>query len=389
MKPHHLALAVALAGGLTCSHSLLANEWNTLIEEGKFFGDFRLRYEQNDVDNASKTADALTLRSRIGIETGQLYGFSALLEGVNTSALIDDYAPESQGYNTVGDPASSAFNRVQLNYQHQRGYSAVLGRQRIILNNARMVGNVGWRQHEQTYDAARLGYKKEQYQVDYAYINQVNTPAYTSYDAKHHLLNLSYSGLPVGTLTGYAILFNDEDARLEHDTYGVRLTGQQELDSLTVLYGAEYAQQKKDNFDAAYIWLEGGVQVAGITASLGLEQLGSDNKGYAFQTPLATKHAFNGWADIFAGATPTPNDGLDDRYVKLGTQLAGVNLLAFYHDYRAAKGGNDYGSEVNLQANKAFNEHWSAGVKYARYSQGDEGVAQDTNKAWAWLEARF
>ena len=156
------------------------------------------------------------------------------------------------------------------------------------------------------------------------------------------------------------------------------------VNDLSVLYSAEYALQKTDKFDASYLALEGGVLVQGVTLALGYESLGSDDGAYGFQTPLATKHAFNGWADKFLN---TPNDGLTDTYVKVATAVAGVNLLAFYHDYSAGQGSDDKGSEVNIQAGKNFGKYYSAGVKYAAYRKGDNGT--DTDKAWLWLEAKF
>src|SRR5690606_12592617 len=106
-----------------------------------------------------------------------------------------------------------------------------------------------------------------------------------------------------------------------------RFSGKQAVNDLSVLYSAEYALQKADNFDASYLALEGGVLVQGVTLALGYESLGSDDGAYGFQTPLATKHAFNGWADKFLISTPV--DGLTDTYVKVATAVAGVNLLAF------------------------------------------------------------
>src|SRR5690554_8191928 len=78
------------------------------------------------------------------------------------------------------------------------------------------------------------------------------------------------------------------------------------------------------------MFAEAGVLVSGMTAAVGFESLGSDSGNYGFQTPLATKHAFNGWADKFGA---TPNDGLNDTYIKLATKVADVKLLAVYHDY--------------------------------------------------------
>lgn len=384
MKKNRLATAIALSAGLMMAQGAVAENIKNLVDDGKVLGDFRLRYEMHDVDNSvDKTANALTLRSRMGIQTGKFYGFSLLAEGVNTAALVDHYTPESEGYNTVLDPTDTAVNRLHINYEKD-GVSAVLGRQRIVFDNARHVGNVGWRQNEQTYDAVKLGYKTGDLNVQYAYIDQVNLVTFKNTDAAHHLLNANYSGLDIGAVTGYAYLLDNKDSKTKTDTYGARLVGKQALNDLDVIYSAEAAWQKSEGNKALYLAAEGGVVVSGITAALGFESLGSDDKKYGFQTPLATKHAFNGWADQFG---VTEDDGLNDYYFKVGAKVADIDLLAVYHNYEAAKGSTDYGDELNLQAGMKINKYLNVGVKYAMYKQGDAGA--DNDKAWAWLEAKF
>src|SRR5690606_11061149 len=83
---------------------------------GNFPADFRLRYQTNDTDNLTKSATALTLRSRIGYETDNYSGLKALAEIEDVRSIIDDYAPESSGYDPVADPVNTEINRAQLSY---------------------------------------------------------------------------------------------------------------------------------------------------------------------------------------------------------------------------------------------------------------------------------
>lgn len=388
MSKKSLSVAILMASGVLSSAFVQAEDIRTAITDGKVLGDFQLRYEANDTDDgATKAADALTLRSRVGFETAPVHGLSALVEGSNTTAIVDDYSPENNAYDKVLDPAKTILNRAQLAYERDQ-YSAVVGRQRIILDNARFVGNVGWRQQEQVYDALRLGYKIEDINVQYAFINKVHTPTFAHNEAAHHLINVSFDGLDFATITGYGYLLKDKEAASDaqkNNTFGARLKGKQDVDSLSLLYAAEFAAQKTDDNSSNYMFAEAGVLVSGVTAAVGFESLGSDDGQYGFQTPLATKHAFNGWADKFAGGTP--DDGLNDTYVKLATQVADVKLLAVYHDYSADEGSDDFGSEIDLQASMSFADYYSAGVKYATYSKGD--TKPDTDKAWLWLSAKF
>jgi hypothetical protein len=378
MKAQKTLLAIAL--GLAASQTFA-----DAISDGKFYADVTARFESADQDNgASKTANALIADTAFGYESKDFSGFKFLAEYEVVNAMIDNYAPETAGFDTVADPEVREWNRAQISYAND-GYSAVLGRQRIILDNARFVGNVGWRANEQTFDAATVGYTIGDVAVKYSYIDQVNSilPKFDA-DVTDHLLNISYSGIKAGKLTAYAYLLKDDDTDAKNDTFGASFGGKTAVNDLSVIYSAEVATQSTDDFDALYYALEGGVVVDGITIALGNETLGSDSGDYGFQTPLATKHAFNGWADMFLA---TPKDGLSDTYLKVAGMAAGVKLVGIYHDFKADEGSNDYGSEIDLLAVKKLNDKFTVGAKYATYSAEDTYV--DTDKFWLWAQAKF
>ena len=94
------------------------------------------------------------------------------------------------------------------------------------------------------------------------------------------------------------------------------------------------------------------------TGTLVYELLGSDNGVAAFQTPLATGHIFNGFADVFLVIPPT---GLQDFYGELKYKVpanaggpfstfGGLLLIAQYHEFRSAVQDLDYGSEFDFYA---------------------------------------
>jgi hypothetical protein len=118
---------------------------------------------------------------------------------------------------------------------------------------------------------------------------------------------------------------------------------------------------------------------------VGYEVLGSDD-GVSFQTPLATLHKFQGFADKFL---VTPPDGIRDGYLKAGITLYGVAVTAFYHDFESDRGSDDYGDEIDLVANYPINANFSAMLKYASYQEGDLASARDTDKLWLMLTATF
>ncbi|MFL0807124.1 MAG: alginate export family protein [Oceanobacter sp.] len=387
------AITLASTQGLLYTSSAQADSPMVLLDQAKPIANLNLRYESNDTDDATgnSPAKAITLRSRLGVQFGDYQGLTGLFEIEDVQAFRDAYAPESKGFDVVADPENTEFNRAQLQYSRD-GFSAIVGRQRIILDNARFVGNVGWRQNEQTFDAVKLGYKTDTLNIQYAYVDQVNGILRTfDADTSHHLTNIAYTGLPVGTITAYSYLLEDDDdsghAVKNADTRGISLKGKQKLNDLTLHYKAEYAAQSAKKFDASYTHLELGLTLSGVSLFVGNETLGSDDGNYGFQTPLATKHAFNGWADQFLA---TPTVGLSDTYLKAVTKVEGIKLLAMYHTYKADEGSTDYGDEMNFLAAKKLNKHLSTGIKVARYTQGDaDSKKVDTNKMWLWLSAKL
>ena len=170
----------------------------------------------------------------------------------------------------------------------------------------------------------------------------------------------------------------------DNDTFGLRYAGAFDLDSLKLLLTLEGAQQEVDAGDTEYYFAELGAQIAGVTVKVAQEVLGSDDGTVAFQTPLATKHAFNGWSDQFLA---TPDDGLEDTFVSVGGKLAGFKLLAVFHDFKSNEGSTDYGTETNVLVARPIGKNYVVGLKYADYSADD--FKSDTRKYWAWAELKF
>jgi hypothetical protein len=375
-----------------------AQSFIEFVKEGDVIAELRIRTETVQQDNAKDDAIAMTARTRLGYETASTAGFKVLAEYDHVTALQNEYnsktdfGSDDKTKSVVADPATGDVNRAQISYTSAE-FGATVGRQRIILDNARFVGNVGWRQNEQTYDAARIDVTAvENLTATYAYISQVNDIFFNDVEVENHLLNVGYK-TPIGKVTGYSYLLKDSDSEGTIDTFGLRFKGQTALAALDVLYTAEYATQTqnsgadgaKDN-DAAYSLIEAGINVSGITLAAGMEILAGDSTA-SFSTPLATKHAYNGWSDTFLG---TPINGLSDTYAKAMTKVAGVKILAVYHDFSSDKESDDLGSEINLLAAKKFDKNFSAGIKYAQYIAGDDSYAYvDTDKLWVWAEAKF
>lgn len=376
------------------------------LRSGQAGLDFRARYEGVDQDGLPEDADAFTLRSRLNYQTGTLSGFSAFVEFDDVTALgEDDYNDTRNGHTSfpiVADPEGTEVNQAYIQYSGFSDTQLRYGRQRIKLDNERYIGSVAWRQNEQTFDSFSIENKSlKDTTISYAYIDKVQrvfgpdsgTPP-EEFEGGSQLFNLKYEGFAIGALTAYDYRLDfDNAAASSSNTYGLRFDGKTGIaQGLNLIYAIELASQSDagDNpvdYKADYRLLELGLKSSeGYSATLGQEVLGSDGgkAGGAFQTPLATGHKFQGWADKFLN---TPNTGIDDRYLSLGAALFGVNALASYHDYQADEGSLDYGTEWNASLVKKFGKTYELMLKYADYQADD--FQTDTSKLWLQASAVF
>jgi hypothetical protein len=367
--------------------------------------DARLRYE--NVDQPALDADALTFRLRAGAEAS--YGhFSLLAEAEGTAALIDDYNAfpfalpgEEQwrpDHSVIADPMSIELNRLQLQYKADKT-AVTFGRQRINLDDQRWVGSVGWRQNEQTFDAMRGEASIGPVSADVTYAIKQRTifgsdaGPRTALDGLFIFAGLSSKVGPVqGKLFAY-LLDYDEDFFLANSsqTYGLIVSTVVPVGAKTKLsLRASYARQSdyaENPFDyAADYWsLDAGTTLAGFGLSGGWEKLGSDN-GRGLQTPMATLHKFNGWADLFL---TTPANGLEDGYVSLSRklekvkELPGLNATVAFHQFDSDVGNIEYGTEWDASLGFKLGRV-ALLAKFADYDAKEFGV--DTCKFWLQAE---
>lgn len=402
---HPVAAVIASALATT---PLQAAENHTLAQAlagGKTTLNFRLRSEQVDDELFNRTARAGTLRSRLTYASAMWQGWDLNLEVDHVLYVTNDNFNSTRNFNVnrpqIADPDGADLNQANLRYR-QGAATVTLGRQRLQRDNQRFVGGVGWRQNEQTFDAANIAYKvHDNVQIDYAWILDThrifgpdagNPPP--ALDSNHHLTNVGWQINP--TLRAgayfYALEFDDADL-LSSTTAGAFLQGTFTPGSeggVLLDYRLEAARQQDHqnnprNFDVDYLHGIAGASLGATRIATGYEQLGSDaTANVAMQTPLATLHAFQGWADRFL---TTPATGLTDLYISAQHKVGQFDLMAVWHDYDADRGGLSYGREWNLQATTAVNPNLTLTLKYADYQADNFSV--DTQKLWLMAEARF
>lgn len=365
---------------------------------------FRYRFEAVDDDAFSEDAWASTLRSRLTVAPRPINGFEVLLEVDDVRHVgADQFNDSRNGVTnrpTVIDPEGTDLNQALVRYTGFAGTELAIGRQRIERANQRFVGGVGWRQNEQTFDAASISHKfGKQLTTSYAYVSRVNringpdsgTPP-ADLDSQSHLLDASYAFGPALTLSAYGYLMDFDNApALSNRTFGARATGGVPIAAdFRLVYAAEFARQAdyRDNpvdYSAGYHLVEAGIAAPKFGLKLGYEVLGGDaSPGRAFRTPLATLHAFQGWADKFL---TTPDRGIADLYATVTGKALGADLTLTFHDFDAESGHGSWGTEWDASANWPIGPRYAVLLKAASYDADD--FARDTGKYWLMLTASF
>lgn len=392
--------------------------------------DARLRYEHVKLGDplpagtTEDTADATTLRVRLGYTTAKWNELVAQVEYEGLSVIgnqdFNSFANGETTYPVVADAKVNELNQAWVRWSGLPKTDLKYGRQRILLDNQRFVGNVGWRQTEMTYDAALLSTAFiPKTKFTYAFLNNVNSFRFFDYDPtaavslsnnvdiEGHLFNASITAIRDKlVITPYAYLLDFDDipagapaGRLFQDTatYGARVSGALPFKTdYTFSYALEYAEQKDyqdapKSIDFNYLLVEPAVAYKKLVkGTLGYEKLEGDGVN-SLQTPLATAHAFVGWADLFL---ITPQVGLERSYVSMSTTIDRFGATAVFHKFESDKGGVKMGDEIDLLASFAVIPNFVLYAKYAAYSADGGAPAAgkpvaDVDKTWVYAEYKF
>ncbi len=395
---------------------------------GKAHVHLRYRYEFVDDDLApADNANASTLRAALGWETGKWNGLSLYGELEHVAHVFsDDFKegpgpidPTHVGTPVVSDPAGTELNQAYARFDGIEWAELKIGRQAQTYRKApfhRFIGTVLWRQNWQTMDAVNLTIKPDdRIKLNYTYVNQVNRifgddapGAFDRFNCDCHMVNAQAVAFPWLNVEVYGYLLDIKNAAVNStDTIGIRASGSYPLnDKWKFIYAGEYANQDDSNgnprdIDAAYYLGEAGFNikldsslVKTITAKFDYELLEGDGSG-AFITPLATGHAFQGWADRFL---TTPHDGIEDMYFTVvAGGVFGGKLIFSYHMLESDNLSYDYGNEADILYTRKVKKYFTFGVKAALYdadgnattlARSGAGAAQnnDVTKVWAWLQ---
>ena len=279
----------------------------------------------------------------------------------------------------------------------------------IVIDDQRFVGNIGWCQDEQTFDAARADLKLGKATLVYAYVDRVNRVLgqKKDWDTQAHLLNGRYDVSKTYAVEGFAYLIDAQNAPANSSrTVGLRGTGRSKLGPVALAYEASYARQSNyrdqparfdlDFYDAAVAATRGLA-----TLRLDYQELDGDGRR-GFTTPLATAHAFNGWSDAFA--TPDGNkgfvDGLGDYNAALSLKpkwkagrLARPEFILAWHGFQDRRFGSDLGHEWDMSATANLTDRVFLLLKYADFKASAAAptgaAAPPASRTKLWLSVEF
>ncbi len=225
-----------------------AEDFIRALQSGQVSGDIRYRLEKAG-QQEKRDATASTVRTRLSYGSASyrdLYvaiefeGVFSVFKKEYNSGLNDNLE-----YATILDPTVIDANQRYIAYQGIPKTSIFYGRQRIVFNNGRFVGDDGWRQNEQSFDSLTINSTLIPFvELTYAHIYQRVGVLSRVEQMKTNLLDISYHGFKNHVITAYGYFFNLTQRPLDsQQTFGSRMTGEYDLQRGSFLvYAIEYAR---------------------------------------------------------------------------------------------------------------------------------------------------
>ncbi len=422
-------LSTLLLGTSVASRAETNDELWQALTGGKIDFSLRYRYEHVDDDLRPDEGKASTVRTTLGYKTGDFFDLiHAYIQFEDVTSIFEDDYDDGTTRNTktnfavIPDPTGTEVNQAFFGVKAPASTLIKTGRQIITPRAApfhRFLGTVLWRQNWQTHDA--ITFTNTHFKdttLLYGYLWNTNRifgddapDPRGNFDQDSHIFNIQNTTFKYANLEGYYYnLEMDNSALNSSETFGGRINGAipfPSMETVKIVYAGEYATQSDTgenpvSYDADYYLAEGGLKfsfdgpINSVLLKASYEVLESDNGTFAFRTPLATGHAYQGWADRFL---TTPADGIEDTYFTMvATGFNGTKLIVSYHDIDSDNLDYEYGDEIDVWLTKTFMKHYTVGLKYSDYSADDNttlttrnvgGVTADVSKFWGYFVVKF
>jgi hypothetical protein len=385
--------------------------------------ELRPRIEVTDPDNSKANGFGFTARAVAGYTTAPLDGFSAHAEVLAVIPLITSYNSQTNGktgFATESDPSGINLGQGFLRYQNSLGIDVTAGRQIIALDDQRFFGKSDFRQNYQSIDSvlATLGP-----------VEDVKITGGWGWAVKDSLNNIvpvrivigqgNFAPSPAFIVDAFSYFYANQSEILytnptdldslgvpscglkapkkgamegcNNDITGGRVHGRIALGrDWAVTYKAAYAHQSPYDagshlVDADMEQTNADVIYRGIDLGAEYLRMGSNSNGtYGFQTPLSTRHLFNGWAEIFS---TTPNNGLKTLAASLSVPVDKFTFYTKYFNFHSDYQDIHDGDEVDISVAYKFTRRLTGAIEYADYMAAHYSV--HTNLAYAYLSYKY
>ena len=366
--------------------------------------ELRLGFEYSSTDDSSSPAKGLSLRSRFGYRTADYIDTNVFVQFHSLINLVEEFSfPGGEGgdrnRDVIADPNGERVHQAYIENQSLPGLRLRLGRQEILLDDQRFIGNVDWRQNGQSFDAITLTYQPISELTLYgSVINQVNTINLDHVDLEHFILvNVRYTLEETHNFAIYTYLLDDEDNENDSFTFGLRTNG---LCGDFLIYDLGYARQEdyqgSDVRNADMISTFIGLEFDLLDFGVGYSRIsGMDGNDKPFDTLFGTAHKFNGWADQFISTNGgNLRGGLQDVYFQVGTEIMYTRFFLRFHFFDTTEdeeGIHDesYGNEIDFDISRELTDNLTAQIRAAFYNKketdGNLNPTTDEEVFWARL----
>ncbi|PWJ43055.1 alginate export family protein [Sediminitomix flava] len=390
----------------------------TFAQEFKLSGDFRARYEYRDGFKAPVSSDHvpasfISQRARINMnylnkEQNLRFGFS--MQDVRTwgdeSQLVDD--------NQLG--VHEAWGEILFTDK----FSLKIGRQELVYDDSRILGNVDWAMQGRSHDLALFKYEGDfKFHAGAAYNADGETLGREIYNTNYKAMQFAWFNKSFSDLNVSVLFLNNgiEYSEVEVDptaadlgiaysqTIGTRLTYSKDGFAANAAY---YYQGGKDGanneLNAYYVAGEASYKVgkfkvlAGTEVMSGTDQDATDGVNRSFNPFYGTNHKFNGLMDYFYVGNHANNVGLGDYYVgtayNSGAFTTGVRAHFFSAMANLVQEGevldSNLGTELDFTASYKFSDAITFQAGYSVMNASDEMLAlkatpeASSTNHWGW-----
>ncbi|MFQ6677112.1 MAG: alginate export family protein [Fidelibacterota bacterium] len=352
----------------------------------KFSGQIRQRYEMVDKDFSDTTGfnnqNYLRTRFAVSYKSEDVLTFVQLQDsrvfGTETSTLTDgtaDMLDVHQAY-------------FKLNNLFGLGLSAKVGRFEAVYGPQRLIGAVGWHNVGRSFDGVVFNYTNGFANVDVFNYKQVEAGMVD--DEDDYNVRGAYTNLKLMDGHTTQVFAIQDNERMTLGTY-------EKGTIASVNYEAEFATQsgaKSDDVDFGGMMyaINGGLKIAGMTVSAGLDFVSGDDSttsdiDESFNTLYATNHKYYGFMDYFLNLpVHTSGLGLQDIHVKVsGVKIAGHVVNAAYHIFNADQSSDSFGNELDVTVVHKLAKNVKLVGGYSLFMPGKLKAEDGANGSFAYL----